>query len=364
MSDEYYMRLALNLAEKGRASVSPNPMVGCVIVKDDQIVGQGYHQKSGLPHAEINALNAAGINAKDATMYVTLEPCCHQGKTPPCTEAIIRAGIKRVVTPHADPNPMVNGRGFEQLRQHGITVDVGLLAREAGTLNEAFNWYITHNRPFVVLKLAATLDGRIATVTGSSRWITNEKSRQFVHEIRHSVDAVVTGIGTVLADDPQLTVRGMDNPVRQPLRIVLDSRLQIPDSAQLLRHLDTSPTVIVTTAQADPDRLQNLKDTGAQLWVLKQTREGHIDLGDFLYQCGQYPVTSLLVEGGRELASEFLRQRFVNKLLYFIAPKLIGSDGLSAVNLLGVQEVQSALTFNSGEWRTFDNDFLFTGYLQ
>ncbi len=358
------MRLALELAAQGRLTVSPNPMVGCIIIKDGEIVGRGYHQRYGEAHAEINALRDAGAAASGATMYVTLEPCCHQGKTPPCTDAIIRAGIRRIIASHADPNPVVNGKGFAILRQQGITVEVGLLSAEALALNEAFIWHITHNQPFVLLKLASSLDGRIATSTGSSRWVTGEPAREHVHHIRQMVDAVVTGIGTVLTDDPQLNVRLTTGVTRQPARVVLDSRLRIPETARVLQDADPNQTILVTTSQADPAKLNRLTGRGIKIWQLPMDTQGRVDLIQFLQHCGRQTITSILVEGGHKLATSFLNQGLVNKLLYFVAPKFVGSDGLPPADSLGITEMKDALTFHEAHWESIGADMLFSGYLK
>ncbi len=364
MSDEDYIRLAIQLAEKGRPTVSPNPMVGCVIVRDNKIVGQGYHHKSGEPHAEINALNQAGELADKAIMYVTLEPCCHYGQTPPCTEAIIKSGIRRIVASVSDPDPRVKGKGFEQLRRHNIQVEVGLMAKNAKVQNETFIWYVTHKRPFVILKMAASLDGRIATSNGSSRWITNEKSRRRVHSIRNVVDAIVTGIGTIMRDDSRLTVRDIDGQINQPSRIIIDSRLQISCQARVLLSDKDRPAIIVTTYQAESYKIKQLEKKGVKILIAKSGDDNRVDLEDFLDRCGQNQITSLLIEGGQKLATSFLRAKLVNKVQYFIAPKLIGSDGIPSVDRLGVENIGSALFFVQTRWEPIDNDVLFSGYLK
>jgi len=361
------MGLAIELAEKGRLTVSPNPMVGCVIVKDDEILGRGFHRKSGEPHAEINALREAGDRARGAVMYVTLEPCCHQGSTPPCTEAVLASGIKQLVSAHLDPNPMVRGRGFEQLRKNGISVEVGILEENARRLNEVFIRFITSRRPFVTLKLAATLDGKIATRTGDSRWITNEASRRIVHQLRYESDAVTVGIGTALADDPSLTARHVPDPIRQPIRIVLDSKLRLAQKTKMetkiVRDAEKYRTIIVTTQQANTEKIHMLEDKNLQIWIAKSCR-GHVDLTDFLEKCGNNRITSLFVEGGSELAASFLREKRVDKLLYFLAPKLIGGDGVPAIRGLGIDRIEQAIFFEKFTLRHIDNNILFEGYLK
>lgn len=364
MTEEFLMKRALELARQGQGYVSPNPMVGCVIVKDDTIIGEGYHQRLGEAHAEINALREAGELARGATMYVSLEPCCHVGRTNPCTEAIIKAGIQRVVAPHADPNPKVNGSGFERLRESGIIVDVGLLADDARQLNETFIWFMTQNRPLVSLKLAATLDGKLATQTGSSQWITGSSSRKRVHEIRRLNDGIVTGVGSILHDDPALTVREAPLKHRQPIRLVLDSRLRIPLDARILQEQDTTPTIVVTTTQAQATKIQKLKDMAADVWIISQTAEKQVDLNIFLERCGQENITSLLFECGSHVATSLLRHHLINKLYYFIAPKIAGEDARSAFGPLRLDAMDQAIPIQRPLWEIIETDILLSGYLE
>ena len=252
MEDSYFMKMALALAEKGRGYTSPNPMVGAVVVKDGRVVGRGWHEKAGKPHAEVNAIDDAGIHAVGATIYVTLEPCNHTGRTPPCTQKIIQAGITRTVVAMNDPNPDVEGGGIDCLRQAGIQVTDGVCEAEARKLNESFIKFVRTKRPFVILKTASTLDGQIATRTGDSKWVTGEPARLFVHQIRHAVDAILVGIGTVLADDPSLTTRLPDRKGKDPTRIILDTRLSIPENARLLQ-LDSEADTIIVCGKSAPD---------------------------------------------------------------------------------------------------------------
>jgi len=268
MTETSYMKLALNLAARGEGWVSPNPMVGAVVVKEGQVVGRGYHRRAGLPHAEVEALAAAGEAARGADLYVTLEPCNHQGKTPPCTQAILSAGVRRVIIATRDPNPQVTGGGAEVLAARGMEVNVGLLAAEARRVNEAWFHYVNTGRPWVVAKAACSLDGKIATVGGESQWLTGEAARALGHRLRHRVDAIVVGIGTVLVDDPQLTTRRPRGQGKDPIRVVLDSRLRLPLTSRLL-HLDSqAPTWVATTSQAPPDAIRALTARGTQVLVL------------------------------------------------------------------------------------------------
>ena len=266
-----YMKLALRLAAKGAGWVSPNPMVGAVVVKDGQVVGRGYHRRVGAPHAEVEALRQAGDAARGADLYVTLEPCNHQGRTPPCTQAILAAGVRRVIIATLDPNPQVNGGGAEYLRSQGVEVEDGLLADEARRLNEAWFHYVNTGRPWVIAKAACSLDGKIATVAGESQWITGEAARAFGHRLRHRVDAILVGIDTVLADDPQLTTRLPRGRAKDPIRVVLDSRLRLPLTSRLL-HLDSpAPTWVACTSQAPPEKIRPLRPWAPRSWFCPRT---------------------------------------------------------------------------------------------
>jgi len=262
------MKLALNLAARGEGWVSPNPMVGAVVVKDGKVVGRGYHRRAGAPHAEVESLRAAGEAARGADLYVTLEPCNHQGRTPPCTQAILGAGVRRVIIATLDPNPQVSGGGAEFMAAQGVDVSLGLLAAEARRLNEAWFLYVSTGRPWVIAKAACSLDGKIATVGGESQWLTGKAARALGHRLRHRVDAMVVGIGTVLADDPQLTTRLPRGRGKDPVRLVLDSRLRLPLTARLLNLDSAAPTWVATTNQAPPEKIRALEGRGAQVLVL------------------------------------------------------------------------------------------------
>ncbi|NLW07490.1 MAG: bifunctional diaminohydroxyphosphoribosylaminopyrimidine deaminase/5-amino-6-(5-phosphoribosylamino)uracil reductase RibD [Clostridia bacterium] len=317
------MRRALELAARGLGRTSPNPAVGAVIVRDGRVVGEGYHQRAGTPHAEIHALRAAAEAARGGTLYVTLEPCCHFGRTPPCTEAIIAAGINRVVAAMPDPNPGVAGKGFDILRQAGIKVEIGLLAEEARRLNEAFAKFISRGLPWVTLKMALTLDGKIATRTGASRWITGPTSRTRVHELRDKHDAILVGIGTVLKDDPLLTTRLPGGRGRDAVRIILDSRLRLPLTARVINLDSVAPTVVATTEAAPASARQQLLDRGVEVLTLP-AEAGRVAWQPLLAELARRNITSVLVEGGAEVNASALAAGVVDKIIAFIAPKIFG----------------------------------------
>ena len=325
--DERYMRLALNLARKGLGTTSPNPMVGAVVVKGRTIVGRGYHHRAGEPHAEILALRQAGTRARGATLYLNLEPCDHFGRTPPCTRAILEAGIRRVVAGMKDPNPLVSGGGIRRLRKAGIRVDVGILEKECRELNAPFCNYITRKRPFVTLKAAASLDGKVATRSGDSRWISSETSRNYVHRLRQAMDAVMVGIGTVLKDDPLLTVRlPGGKKTRQPLRVIVDSRLRIPLHSQLVRTAGQYPTLVATTQAASLSRKRRLAAANVEVAMIAKDARGHVSLRGLMKELARRGVVSLLLEGGSTLNASALKEGVVDRLLFFLAPKIIGGQ--------------------------------------
>lgn len=336
--DVHFMRQALRLAARGRATVRPNPMVGAVVVANGAVVGSGYHRRAGGPHAEVAALRQARARSRGATLYTTLEPCCHTEKrTPPCVPAILESGVRRVVVAMRDPNPHVAGRGIRQLRRAGVSVDVGCLGKEAVRLNEVYLHWIRTGRPFVVLKAAMTLDGKIATATGESQWITGSKARTHVHHLRSRVDAIAVGAETVLKDDPQLTVRVSGGKrsaigIRQPARLVFDSRLRIPFGARVLQGIEQAPTIVATTNLASPRKVERLRKMGVQILVLPRKRT-RVSLGACLQVLGSMEVTSMLVEGGGELNAGFLRAGLVNRICLYVAPALLG--GQQTIGLLG-----------------------------
>ncbi len=335
--DLRYMTLAFRLAEKGRGFTSPNPMVGAVVVTRGQIVGQGSHRKAGGPHAEVIALSQAGSRAKGGTLYVTLEPCSHLKKrTPPCVPLIVKAGVRRVVVAMVDPNPQVKGSGLAQLKRADMKVEVGCGEAEARQLNEAYVHWVQTGRPFTILKAGMTLDGKIATASGESQWITDEAARAQAHQLRAGVDAILVGIGTVLRDNPTLTARNSSDPLRvvlrQPLRIVVDSRLRIPLKAAVLEHQQAAHTLIATTAAASTRKIGLLKGKGIDVLVLPKLGD-HVSLPTLWTRLGQLGVTTLLVEGGSEINAAVLRGQLAQRLMCYVAPLLLG--GQDAKGLFG-----------------------------
>jgi diaminohydroxyphosphoribosylaminopyrimidine deaminase/5-amino-6-(5-phosphoribosylamino)uracil reductase len=320
-TDETYMKRALALARRGAGWVSPNPLVGAVVVRHGKIVGEGYHRRFGGPHAEIHALEAAGFRARASTLYITLEPCCHEGKTPPCTDRVIAAGVKEVVCGMVDPYPAVNGKGIATLRRKGVTVRIGVLEEECRHLNESYVWRLRTGAPFVTLKTAMTLDGKIADHSGESKWISSEVSRRRVQRLRYEVDAVLTGIGTVLADDPMLVPRSRR---RKPhhLRIVLDPRGEIPLDSQLVRSAREFPLLVVISRRAGKRAKHDLTSRGVEILEVPSKGE-RLDLPRVLSELGQRPVNHILVEAGSRLAGSFLEQGLVNRLIVFVAPSIL-----------------------------------------
>jgi diaminohydroxyphosphoribosylaminopyrimidine deaminase/5-amino-6-(5-phosphoribosylamino)uracil reductase len=337
-------------------------MVGAVIVKDGAVVGKGFHQAAGGAHAEIHALDDAGQKAKGATLYVSLEPCNHTGRTPPCTQAILKSGIKRVVAGTKDPDPRVTGGGLDFLKSQGVDVSVGVCEDACRRLNEIFFKYVTTSLPFVILKCAATMDGCIATRTGDSKWITNPVSRQFVHELRHAVDAVMVGIGTVLKDNPQLTTRLDDHKGSDPLRVVLDSDLSMPLDAKLLHLTSDSDTLIVTRSETAAEKRTLLERPGVRLLALKDC-EGQIDLTALIGELGKMGVTSLLIEGGSRVNGSALRAGIVDKIYMFYAPKICGG-GIPVCGGKGINLMEESIKVTDISVHRFADDVMIEGYLK
>ncbi len=354
-ADIRWMAQALTLAERGRGSTRPNPMVGAVVVKNGELVGEGFHERAGEPHAEVHALRAAREAARGATVYVTLEPCCFSGRTGPCTEALIEAGVARVVIGATDPNPRVSGAGVTRLREAGLEVTVGVLEEACWELNVVFNHWVTTGRPLVVLKLATTLDGRIAAASGESQWITGASARAEVHAMRAHLDAVMVGSGTALADDPRLTARDVELPGGQPVRVLVDGRLRVPRSAKLFA--SPGPVIVATTGASAAD-LESLEITGAEVLTLPSDGE-HIDLGALLDALGSHepnPITGLLVEGGGGLSTALIEAGLVDRLHLFVAPTFMGGDGLAAIGSLGVTHPDEAPRFDVVQLNTVGDD--------
>jgi diaminohydroxyphosphoribosylaminopyrimidine deaminase/5-amino-6-(5-phosphoribosylamino)uracil reductase len=357
------MQQALRLAREGTGFVSPNPLVGCVIVKDGEVVGQGYHQRFGGPHAEVHALQEAGPRATGAVLYVNLEPCCHTGKTPPCVDAILGAGVGRVVAALRDPNPLVAGGGVARLQQAGIAVTVGVCEAEARTLNEAFIKYVTTGTPFVTLKCAVSLDGKMATRTGASQWITSPLARQEVHWLRHAADALLVGLGTVLQDDPLLTTRLPDRQGVNPLRVIVDSTLRLPARARVAAVTPDCRTLVATTASAAPEQRRRLTEQGLEIVVLPAYDDGRVDVEALFHYLGQCQIASVLVEGGATLNATLLQRRLIDKVLCFIAPKIIGGDGLSVIGACGIERMEQVICLRDSSGRSVCEDFLVQAYL-
>ncbi|MDH3503946.1 MAG: bifunctional diaminohydroxyphosphoribosylaminopyrimidine deaminase/5-amino-6-(5-phosphoribosylamino)uracil reductase RibD [Nitrospirota bacterium] len=363
------MKRALSLAAKGKGRTSPNPMVGAVIVKDGQIVGEAFHRQPGEPHAEILALHHAGPRARGGVLYVTLEPCCHTNKrTPPCVPLLIQSGLARVCVAMVDPNPQVNGRGLQQLKKANLPVFVGVLEQDARHLNEVYGYWITTGRPLVIIKGAMTLDGKIATASGESRWITGERARQDVHRLRSQVDAILVGVGTVMADDPELSARGKTTTRtrvgRQPVRVVLDSQLRIPPNAKILQWVGEQPTILCTTTQAPPKKIQLLRERGIQVWVLP-VQAGMVSLKACLSRLGKEGLTSVLIEGGSTVNASALQQGLVNRVRLYLAPTLLG--GQDAKGLIGGQspkKLDRAWPLADCQLKKLGKDWLVTGTIE
>lgn len=355
IEDQSYMQLALELASKGQGWTSPNPMVGAVIVKDNCIIGSGYHQAYGELHAERNALKSCTVSPQGATMYVTLEPCCHHGKTPPCTDAIIESGISRVVVGSSDPNPLVAGKGIQILRQHGISVTENVLKEQCDSLNQVFFHYIQHKTPYVTLKYAMTMDGKIATATGLSKWITGEEARLRVHQDRHRFAAIMVGVGTVLADDPLLTCRLPNS--KNPIRIICDSRLRTPLESQIVKTAYKIPTILATCCTALSHQ-QPYLDAGCQILVIPE-KNGHVSLDALMQQLGTKQIDSILLEGGGNLNWSALEAGIVQKVQAYIAPKLFGgAQAFTPIAGLGVSSPATAVQLVNTKVSYLGADFL------
>ena len=354
-TDISFMSLALELAEKGRGWVSPNPMVGAIVVRDSEIVGKGYHKKAGSDHAEIIALKNAADKARGAALYVNMEPCCHFGKTPPCTDAIIKSGIIRVVASMIDINPLVNGSGFKSLQKNNIETVVGILDNRAKKLNESYIKFIRRKIPFLTLKLAISLDGKIAAPDGNSKWITGPETRKRIHQLRSWSDAVLVGIGTVLADDPMLTVHDIKG--LNPLRVIVDSRLRTPKDAKVLLGKNV---VIATTNKTDEKKLSLFSKRGIEIWKF-DSKNGRVPLYEVLRKLGENNITSLLCEGGSILASSLLKEKLVDKIIFAIAPKILGS-GYDAVKGLDIKSLDDAMCLKDVDVETIGDDVVITGY--
>jgi diaminohydroxyphosphoribosylaminopyrimidine deaminase / 5-amino-6-(5-phosphoribosylamino)uracil reductase len=362
MTHQQYMRRALALARRAEGRTAPNPAVGAVVVCAGQIVGEGFHPSAGQPHAEIFALRQAAERARGADLYVTLEPCCHQGRTGPCTEAIVQAGIARVFAGSIDPNPKMAGQGLAALRQAGIAVEPGILGKECQRLIAPFAKHISTGLPHVTLKAAMTLDGRIATATGHSRWISGEASRQEVHRLRNRVDAIMVGIGTVMHDDPLLTTR-LPRGGRDPLRVVVDATLRISEEAAILNLRSAAPTLIATTSRAPKDKVGRLVARGIEVLCVAE-QEDRVDLTALLRQLGARGVQSLLLEGGGTVNAAALQAGLVDRVMIFIAPRLLGGEGLGLFHGPGPLTMDQSLKLTDLRVRRFGDDVLLEGEVE
>ena len=353
--DRQYMKMALELAQKGMGFTAPNPMVGAVIVKNGRIIGQGYHRKYGELHAEREALAVCTEEPKGASIYVTLEPCCHYGKQPPCVNAILEAGIRRVIIGSSDPNPLVAGKGIRILKDHGIEVTENILKEECDKLNEAFFYYIQNKKPYVVMKYAMTMDGKIAAYTGESKWVTGEAARIHVQEQRLKYTGIMVGVGTVLADDPMLTCR-LENS-RNPVRIICDSHLRTPLTSKIVRTAETIPTILASSSK-DQQKIKNYEELGCQVLYVPE-KNGHIDLTRLMELLGAAKIDSILLEGGGSLNWSALESGIVQKVQTYIAPKLFGGEeAKTPVEGKGFPDPASAVLLKNSEIIRLGDDFL------
>lgn len=358
------MKRALELSKKAVGMVNPNPLVGAVIVKDNRIIGEGYHEYFGGPHAEVNAFANAVDDVQGATMYVTLEPCSHYGKTPPCADAIVKNKIAKVVIGMIDPNPLVAGRGIEILRKNGIEVTTGIIDTEIMKTNEIFIKYISSKQPFCIMKTAMSLDGKIATTTGDSKWISNEKSRAYVHELRQRVTGIMVGIGTVLSDDPELTTRREGVLSLNPTRIIIDSKARIPLEAKVLKCDEKTKTIIVTTEYADQSKIEAIKQMGAEV-IVTQSKNNWVDLKYLMTVLGEMGIDSILLEGGSTLNYSALEAGIVDKVITFISPQIFGgTSGKTTVGGKGIEYVKDSIVLSNTEVTRFDEDIMIEAYVK
>ena len=360
--DKVYMKRALELAELGRGKVAPNPMVGAVIVKAGKIIGKGYHKKYGDNHAEVNAFENATEDVSGATLYVTLEPCAHYGKTPPCAKRIVKEGIKKVVIGVLDPNPLVAGKGVNILKDAGIEVVVGVLEEECRKINEVFMKYIKTSRPFVLMKYAMSLDGKISTATGKSKWISCEKSRRDVHKLRNNLSAIMVGINTVIKDNPMLNCRiegGND-----PIRIIVDSNLRIPLDSKIVNTSNNISTIVATTHKADKDKIKLLEERNVEVIVAKE-KDGRVDITSLIDKLGEKKIDSILLEGGSEINFSCLQEGIVDKVRIYIAPKILGGNNAKgAVGGRGVSEIIDSFNIENIDISTIGSDIVVEGYVK
>ncbi len=360
--DERFMKKAIRLARRGLGSTSPNPVVGALIVKNDQIISSGYHKRAGAPHAEIVALSKAGERTRGSSLYVNMEPCNHYGRTPPCTGAILESGVRKIVVGMPDPNPHVTGRGCEFLRSKGVEVKCGVLEEECTRLNEIYVKYVTKGKPFVILKGALTLDGWIATKTGNSKWITGEKSRKFVHTLRKRVDAIMVGVETIIADNPLLTPYLTRRSGRAPVKVIADTNLRIPLHSRVFNSPKSALTIIAAGSNVTNNKRKTIEGLGARV-INCQMRDGRIDLADLLDKLAEMSISSILVEGGATIFSSIIREGLVDKFYIFLAPKILcGDNGIPFARGPGCDTIENCLTLKVLMVRRFDDDIMIEGY--
>ncbi|MEX1030952.1 MAG: bifunctional diaminohydroxyphosphoribosylaminopyrimidine deaminase/5-amino-6-(5-phosphoribosylamino)uracil reductase RibD [Paenibacillaceae bacterium] len=360
INDQHYMRLALQLAEAAQGQTGINPVVGCVVVNNGSIVGTGAHLQRGGPHAEVHALNMAGKKAEGSTVYVTLEPCSHHGKTPPCADRLIEEKVSRVVVATIDPNPVVAGTGLSKLREHGIEVSIGVLEKEARSLNLKYTKFMLTGLPYVTMKSACSLDGKIATRVGDSKWISNDASRQLVHTMRHQHQAIMVGIETVLADNPSLTTR-LSVPSLQPIRIIVDSRLRIPNKATIVTTAEMNRTIILTTELASAQRQREVEELGVT--IIRCGPGPHVDLQLAMQKLGEQEVCSILLEGGGRLNGAMLEAALIDHMILFYAPIFIGGkEAPGALSFNGISSVSEAIQLDELSLQQIDNNFCVSGY--
>ena len=358
MNHKYFMRKALNLAKRAKGDTHPNPAVGAVIVKNGKIIGKGYHKKAGMPHAEREAIKDAlskGYCLEGTTMYITLEPCCHYGRTPPCTNAIIENKIKKVVVATLDPNPLVAGKGIKLLEEHGIEVITGVLEDKAKKLNEDFFVYIKEKRPFIHLKWAQTIDGKIATFTGSSKWITGEKARKYAHILRKEASAVLVGVGTVLKDNPQLTVRHIKTD-KQPVRVLIDKNLKTPIDYKIFD--ENAKTIVFTGKNSDKEKIKFLSEKKHIEIIKLSLKNKKFELKDILNELYKRDIIHILVEGGKQMITQFIRENTFDKISVLIAPKIVGEEGISAVGRLDIEDINNSIKLNKKRIKSLEEDIL------
>lgn len=356
-----YMQRAIELALRGRGRTSPNPIVGAVLVKGGRVVGEGFHMRAGGPHAEIEALKKARGKARGADLYVTLEPCCHEGRTPPCVGSIVEAGVRRVFVGARDPNPLVDGRGIRMLRSASVEVNVGTLREDCRLINEAYNKFARSGLPFVTAKVALTLDGKIATASGSSKWITNAECRSFVHELRAGSDAVIVGGGTIRSDDPRLTARRKGARGRGPRAVVFDESLDLPRGARIFDRR-AGDLIFITAEAAKPSRVKRIESLGHEVIALRANRQGMVDVTEALRLLGERGIVSILLEGGGRTFASFARERTIDRIVACIAPKLMGGGGLDFLPGIEIGSMDETVKISGVSFRSFGDNAVIEGY--